>query len=86
MSDIADACGCSISPVQYWLNKHDIETRKRGPTAIDKRLRDAEWLREQYAEQKHTTYDIADMCGCSSKTVRNWLAKHDIEIRRRGRQ
>lgn len=45
------------------------------------RYRDAEWLREQYQEQKLTTAEIASECDCAESTISRWLAKNDIETR-----
>jgi transposase-like protein len=78
--DIAEECDCTHQPVLNWLYKHGIKTRACGnPT--DQRLTDPEWLREQYVEQKQTTYDIAEKCNCSQMSVRRWLRKHDIKTR-----
>ena len=83
-TEIAEECGCAPSTVSTWLNKHDIEARPPGgggPPAPDERLTDADWLREQYVEQRRNTHEIADVCGCARSTVSRWLNKHDIETR-----
>jgi len=50
------------------------------------RYRDGEWLREQYVEKEQSTYDIAEKCGCSDSTVRNWMDDFNISRRRDGPQ
>ena len=81
-TDIAGGLGCGAKTVQRWLKKHGIETRKGGPQCPDERLKDADWLREQYVERERTIYDIADGLGCGAKTVQRWLKRHGIETRR----
>lgn len=49
----------------------------------DKKYRDKSWLREQYVENRRSSVDIAEECGVSSNTIRNWLDKHDITTRNR---
>ena len=83
--EIADQCGCHSSTVSDWLKKHGIESRSRAEAA-DARLADAEWLREQYVNRKKKTREIADICECSHSAVVNWLDKHDIKTRSRGRE
>jgi 5-methylcytosine-specific restriction endonuclease McrA len=68
--------------VDRWLEEHDIQ--KRNYTVDHKLKSDESWLREQYIEREKTTYDIADMCDCSSSTVRRCLRRHDINIRSSG--
>jgi 5-methylcytosine-specific restriction endonuclease McrA len=50
------------------------------------KYRDEEWLREQYVEERRTTVDIAEECGCDDTTVGDWLKRHGIETRRGGVQ
>lgn len=44
-----------------------------------KQYRNAEWLERQYIEKDRTQEEIANICGCCSSTVGNWLDKFDIE-------
>ena len=83
-TDIADELGCSASTVQLWLKKHGIGTRQGGWQCPDGRLKDADWLREQYVERERTIYDIADGLGCHANTVQRWLKRHGIETRNKG--
>jgi len=41
-------------------------------------------LREEYVENGRDSYDLADEWGCDSKTVRNWLHKFEIDVRKTG--
>jgi Transposase. len=45
-----------------------------------RKYRDEDWLREQYHEQGNTEQEIAELCGCSRKTIVKWLDRHDIEF------
>jgi len=82
-SEIADQIGCSESAVQTWVNNHDIGIDQGRYERIEK-LRDAEWLREQYIEDERTGHDIADECGCSPSVVYDWIRKHGIETQYNG--
>jgi len=48
---------------------------------MSQKYKDKTWLREYYITRKHSSTDIAKICGCSSSTIRNWLKRHDIKIR-----
>jgi 5-methylcytosine-specific restriction endonuclease McrA len=50
-----------------------------GHSYIDPRLSDSEWYRRAYVDRGLTTTDIADKCGCSPETAREWKRKHGIE-------
>ena len=45
-----------------------------------------DWMRKKYLEEKKTMQEIANICGVSSMTIRNWLVNHNIETRDRGHQ
>lgn len=47
--------------------------------------RDRGWLNAEYTVQKRTMSEIADACGVSAMTIYQWLKKHEIPTRRRGR-
>jgi len=46
------------------------------------KYQDEEWLREQYVANWKGTTEIAEECGCHASTVRRWIKKHDIELRK----
>ncbi len=45
------------------------------------RLRDADWLREQYVELGRSRSEIASLLGVAGSTVSAWLWRHDIPMR-----
>ena len=48
--------------------------------------RNAEWLRTAYVEEGLTMQQLADMFGVTPMTINDWLKKHNIETRGRGRR
>ena len=46
--------------------------------------RDPIWMRKKYLEEGQTMKQIADICGCTPMTIRDWLIRHDIQTRNRG--
>jgi hypothetical protein len=83
--EIAAELEVSESVIGRWLGKHDVDTRLyRGggpPAETVKQLRDEGWLREQYVDQRRTTYEIGDELGVSGDLVATWLGRHGIETR-----
>jgi len=53
-------------------------------TNMARKYHDAEWLEQEYVENKRGTPDIARECGVVKETIRRWLHKHDIPVRKRG--
>jgi len=45
------------------------------------RYRDEGWLHNLYVEKQKSAYEIAEVCGCSAKTIYRWLDKFGIETR-----
>ena len=78
--EIANELGCSFQTVTRWIGIHDIPQKRYYPRTA-RFLHDEEDLRERYVGREMSVYDIADEAGCTSKTVCNWLARHDIEAR-----
>lgn len=84
MADTGDKLGVSGSTIKRWLNRHNIPTRTVAEGNSDgdvMKLRDKEWLRNQYIEREKSTYDIADELNVSDVIVSKWLRKNDIETR-----
>lgn len=86
--DIGELLDVYPSTISDWLNNHGIETRDKSEAASrgalgDKveKLKDADWLREQYHDEARSSSDIADDIGCDSVTVREWMERHGIERR-----
>jgi 5-methylcytosine-specific restriction endonuclease McrA len=48
---------------------------------MDRPYRDADWLRRRYHDDGATQREIAEECGVSSRTIRKWMKKYDIETR-----
>lgn len=48
-------------------------------------FRDEQWLTNAYVTNKYTMAQIARMCGVTPMTIQNWLRRHDIPTRGRGR-
>lgn len=79
-SEIADATEMGYGAVRDWLRRHSIEIRPQ-VEGNNEKLRNEEWLREQYVDEKRPMTDIADKLGLSNKTIPYWLDKYDIETR-----
>jgi transposase-like protein len=80
--DIAEECDCANSTVRKWMDKHNIGRRRDGPQVEFERLRDEEWVREQYVENGKTIADIAEICGCTDAAVSKSLKRLEIEAER----
>jgi len=80
--EIADELGCSASTVRNHLDKNNIDTRAGGSQGRSEfPYRDESTLREMYVQREMSTYEIAEELCCAQTTVRNWLSKHDVEMR-----
>jgi transposase len=79
-SEIAHEIDIGITTVSRWMKKHNIETRSKSEGNSGK-LRDEEWLRDQYKNQQKSMSEIADILGVDSSTVDRWMKKHGIETR-----
>ena len=77
---IADEIKCSISVVQTYLKKYNIERRI---SSVFKKLNilTKEFLLEQYTNQKKSMKIIGKEMKTNSTTVRNYLILHGIQIR-----
>ncbi|ERG95993.1 helix-turn-helix domain-containing protein, partial [Haloquadratum walsbyi] len=61
--EIADELNLSRGPVTRWMEVHGIEIRSPAEAQTDgnlEPLKREEWLREQYCEQRNSTYEIAN--------------------------
>jgi len=81
--DIAKKWGFSQPTVLNWLKRHNINTRGRGAgkQVDDERLRNGDWLREQYSQREREVAEIAEQIGCSSYTVYSQLHEFNIKLR-----
>ena len=48
--------------------------------------KDPIWLEEQYILEGKTMDEIAQECNVTAMTINNWLVKHNIPTRERGRR
>lgn len=87
MAEIAREADTSRVTIRQWLIRHGIDRRPPGfkpPKYYDeKQYADEEWLREQYLELQKEMPEIAEECGVSAETIRQWIEKHGIEVRSR---
>jgi len=52
---------------------------------LDPLYRDEIWLNREYIERERSMADIADQFGITPAAINQWLVKHDISTRNRGR-
>lgn len=78
-TEITDRLNCSHGAVSKHLDKYNIE--KEVWTSADKRLMDAEWLREKYHGEQLTLSEIGVICGVTPVCVCDYLKRHNIESR-----
>lgn len=48
---------------------------------MNPRYRDPDWLHQRSHHDALTQREIAEACDVSSRTIRNWMNRHDIETR-----
>ena len=88
-TEIAKEIGVVRETIRRWLVKHNIPRRKRGPEKGSSRgdagkLRDKDWLENQYNELEKSAGKIARELDLNDQTVLNWMEKHGIERREVG--
>lgn len=76
--EIADKLGCTQKTVMRNLKENDITARSEGRQVKYPKLKNKDWLYEQYYEEDRTCKEIADELGTYSGRVSQWLEKHDI--------
>jgi len=45
-----------------------------------------DWMKGKYTDEELSMQEIADICGVSAMTIRDWLLRHNIETRGRGQR
>tara|TARA_Y100000746_G_C15446821_1_gene425351 strand:- start:1187 stop:1513 length:327 start_codon:yes stop_codon:yes gene_type:complete len=75
---LCENCGQYIK-FEYKLNM--ASTRKK-----DRLYLREDWMRRKYLDEGKTMQEIADICGVSAMTIRNWLVEHNIHTRGRGQR
>lgn len=81
--EIADHFDVDQHTVVNWMDKHGIERSMRtqkDPATPDK-LRNPEWVREKYVEEKMNITAIAELCDVTRGCVSDWMDIHGIESR-----
>lgn len=82
--EIAEEAKVHKNTIRRWMDKYNIERRSPSEAQSDgniEPLKDSNWLREQYWDERKTPVEIGDELGVSRKPVDTWLDKHDIETR-----
>ena len=79
--EVAEELGCSKTPILTWLGEFGIEKDTSTHDMTPAELEDEDTLRRLYVERELTTREIASKIDCSSRTVSQWINKHEIEER-----
>lgn len=84
--EIANEVGVCQSTVSQHMRRKDIPTRELDEAfsrhqGTAERLRNEDWLREKYSEQKFSAVEIAEMVDVSTPTIYRWMEKHGIATR-----
>jgi len=80
-TEIGEKYGVTAATISYWLNKNDIPTPGGGPKVQYPKLRDKNWLREEYIRKQKSSRDIAEELGADKSVVLKGLRKCGIERR-----
>jgi len=86
--EVARELGCHRRNVQYWRKKYGIQGRTRSEATSLRHqkspalYKDKKWCEEQYELQEKSTFHIAAELGCSPSTIRFWLMRHGIPLRK----
>ena len=94
---MAEIAQCSLSTIQYWMDKHEIKIRSlsearkeafaRGDIVykpkITRLYQDRKWLEDKYLGRQMTIYEMAEEAKCSPASILNWLSRHGIPTRSR---
>ena len=70
MASMADECGVSSRPIQYWLEKFDLKNKQK--------YKNEEWLRNK-TKKGLSQEKMGEMCGASGSTIGSWQDKYGIE-------
>lgn len=83
--EIAQEVGVAKQTIYNWLERHGIERREAWESILGGRgapkhpkLRDGEWLREEYIQKDRSQPDIGRELGVTSACVKYWLDIHGI--------
>jgi len=81
--EMAELADCSRTTIYKYMSEFEIpRDRGQGYRVSEPELyRNEAWLREQYHDEKQSTSEIAEKCGCHKQTIKLWLEKHGISKR-----
>lgn len=82
---IAKVLGVGHRTAARLLHRHGIEPRPPGATPIHK-LRDQQWLRRRYVDERKSTLAIAEELGCAPRVVLEWIKRAGITARPRSQR
>lgn len=85
-NNIATTCGVRCPTIYYWLNKYEIEIRKRGFCNKGRYISvgpfsNKEWLYGEYWIKHKSAKQIAEENGVSRSLIIDWLHRHEINNR-----
>ena len=80
LETIGELVGRHPSTVSYWLKKYGLTASKAGTHAPKGRLSRSDL--EELVQAGLTLREIADELERSPTTIRHWLRKHDLQLRR----
>ena len=89
MAGVASAAGVSKGSIEYWFDKHGIETRPPHWDVSDRNRKsgpwdDRGWLKSEYIDQQKSTTDIAEEQSVSPHLIRMRLEEFGIDRRSPG--
>jgi len=77
--EICERLGCSKGTLSKWMDRHDIEGKRRFTTGGE--WTDEDTLRELYHDKRMSLREISDELDCAEATLGRWMDKHGIERR-----
>jgi predicted transcriptional regulator len=84
-SDISSICGCGTGIVLKYIKQYGIPIRNGTENQLSKnsieKLSNKDWLYKAYATNWVSMDTIALELGCSQRTIRNYLNRHNIPVR-----
>ena len=64
--------------------KYNVFEYKLRSDEVIKSYKNRDWLDKKYNSELLTLQQIADICGCTPMTIRDWMIRHDLELRKPG--
>lgn len=82
--EIGELCGVGPNAIHRWQKKLGIPIRKRGGLLGSKKYHNRDWLEVKYAQDFLTQKEIGALCSVGPDTIRRWMQKLGIPIRKGG--